>query len=143
VLAQQSQGRKEYAAAASGYKAVLAQDPDNAVALNNLAWILADAKDPSAREYAERAYSVAPLDPNVVDTLGWTLVRTGDPTRGLQLLRMASALAPGQNEIRLHLAQALAQSGDKAGARREAEPLTKLDAASPIRAEAEKLLATL
>jgi FimV-like protein len=56
---------------------------------------------------------------------------------------MASNLAPRQGEIRLHLARALLESGDKTGARKELTELTKLDKASPIRVEAEKLLTTL
>jgi FimV-like protein len=56
---------------------------------------------------------------------------------------MASALAPQENEIRLHLAKALMDSGDKAGAKRALTELSKLDKDSPLRIEAEKLLATL
>jgi FimV-like protein len=56
---------------------------------------------------------------------------------------MASRLAPRQQEIRLHLAQALIAVGEKAGAREAIGELTKLDKTSPIRIEAEKLQATL
>lgn len=143
LLAGQAQAKKDFAAAASGYSKVLEIDPDNIVALNNLAWILAEGNDPKAREYAEHAHRLAPFNPGVLDTLGWTLARTGDAKRGAQLLLMASRLAPSQAAIRLHLAKALAESGDKAGARREVAELVKLDKASPIRVEAEKLSATL
>ena len=93
-------------------------------------------------EYAERAHRLAPFNPSVLDTLGLVLTRTGDAKKGVQLLRMASALSPAQAEIRLHLAQALAKSGDKSGARKELAEITKsdkLDKSSPIRTEAEKL----
>lgn len=144
LLAQQSQQRKDLSGAAAGYQKVLEIEPDNVVALNNLAWILSEQKNPQGLEYAERAHRLAPFNPGVLDTLGWALVRSGDAKRGVQLLRMASSLAPMQGDIRLHLAQALVDSGDKAGARKELTELsTKLDKASPIRAEAEKLLATL
>ena len=140
-LGQQAQQNQDNATAIARYKAVLAIDPDNTVALNNLAWTLGEAGDPKAREYAERAYQLAPFQPNVVDTLGWTLVRTGDVARGTQLLRVASNLAPGNNEIHLHLGRALLKSGDKDGARKVLEPLTKLDSAPVIKADAEKALA--
>jgi FimV-like protein len=56
---------------------------------------------------------------------------------------MASSLAPTNGEIRLHLAQALADSGDKQGARRELAELVKPGAPSSVRVDAEKLQATL
>ena len=49
------------------------------------------------------------------------LVEQGDAKRGLGYLKTASSKAPGDANIRLHLAQALAKSGDKAGARKELE----------------------
>ena len=141
--AEQAQAKNDFVTAGSGYRKVLEIDPDNIPALNNLAWILAEGNDPKAREYAERAHRLAPFNPSVLDTLGWTLVRTGDAKRGAQLLMMASRSAPAQADIRLHLAKALAESGDKAGAKREVAELMKLDKASPIRTEAEKLSATV
>jgi Flp pilus assembly protein TadD len=78
-----------------------------------------------------------------MDTLALTLLPTSDKSRGLQLLRMAANLDPRNNEIRLHLVQALSTSGDKSGARREAQPLLKLDPSSSARIEAEKVLSTL
>jgi putative PEP-CTERM system TPR-repeat lipoprotein len=142
-LAERSQARKNFPAAKSQYQHVLEIDPDNAVALNNLAWLLAEEKDPKALEFAERAHRVAPFNPNVLDTLGWTLARSGQAKRGVDLLRIATRLAPTQPEIRLHLAKALVDSGDKAGARKEIAELTKLNKESPVRIEAEKLQATL
>jgi Flp pilus assembly protein TadD len=84
---------------------------------------------------------LAPFNPTVLDTLGWALTQNGQAKRGAELLRMASSLAPAQGDIRLHLAKALLATGDKAGARQELAGLSKLDKASPIRIEAEKLLA--
>ncbi|MET0917748.1 MAG: XrtA/PEP-CTERM system TPR-repeat protein PrsT [Burkholderiales bacterium] len=140
LVAMQTMGRKEYSTAAAQYRAILAVNPENAVALNNLAWLLSEAGDPKAREYAERAYHLAPFNASVVDTLGWTLFKTGDTARGTQLLRLASNLEPNQAEIRLHLAQALLKSGEKDGAKRALGPLLTLPAGTPTRAEAEKLL---
>jgi putative PEP-CTERM system TPR-repeat lipoprotein len=143
LIAQQSQQRKAFTEAIGGYKRVLDIDPDDVSSLNNLAWILTEQNDPKGVEYAEHAHRLAPMNPNVLDTLGWALTRKGEAKRAVELLRMASALAPAQAEIRLHLAKAQADSGDKAGARLTLTELSKLDKNSPIRAEAEKLLATL
>jgi len=143
MLAGESLHHGDMATARQAYEQVLAIDPDNAVALNNLAAVLAQQGDKKAVEYAEHAHRLAPFNPSILDTLGWTLAQMGDPKRGTEMLRMASRLAPAQAEIRLHLAKALAASGDKAGARQEIGELSKLDKASPIRIEAEKLQATL
>jgi cellulose synthase operon protein C len=143
LFAEQSQRSKDFPAAITGYKRVLAIDSDNLIALNNLAWLLASNKDPAALGYAEQAHALAPFSPNVLDTLGFALVRNGEAKRAVEFLRMASSLAPGQDDIRLHLAEALAASGDKAGARKEIAELMKPGKASAVRTEAEKLQATL
>jgi len=141
LLAEQAMASKDYPAAIAKYRAILEASPENTAALNNLAWLLGEAGDKQAVEYAERAYRIAPFNPSVIDTLGWTLVKTGDAQRGTQLLKFAANLAPRDNDIRLHLGQALLKGGDKAGARKALEPLTKLAPESPQRTEAEKLLA--
>jgi cellulose synthase operon protein C len=111
--------------------------------LNNLAWALAETGDPKAREYAASAYRQAPFNPNVIDTLGWAEVQIGDAQKGVELLQAASNLAPGNASIRLHLAKGLIKTGDKAGAKKALEPLSKLGEASPARVEADKLLGGL
>ena len=141
--AEKDQARKEYGEALTGYKRVLEIDPDNVVALNNTAWILTEQGDPKAVEYAQHAHRLAPLNGAVLDTLGWPLTRTGDAKRGAQLLRMATAISPGQPDIRLHFAKALLDAGDKAAAKQALTELSKLDGNSPVRIEAERLLATL
>jgi putative PEP-CTERM system TPR-repeat lipoprotein len=142
AAAEQSQARKDVTAAVAQYRSALEIDPDNVIVLNNLAWLLQQNKDPAAYEYAERAYRLAPFSPAVLDTLGLTLIDKGDAARGTQLLRMASNLSPRSGDIRLHLGRALANGGDKSGARRELEPLLKLDAGSPLRSQAEQILAS-
>jgi len=142
-LGQQSLARNDYRAAITHYQAAVKLDPDNPVVLNNLAWALSETGDPKAREYAATAYRQAPFNPNVIDTLGWAEVRSGDANKGVELLRAASNLAPGNTNIRLHLAKGLIKTGDKAGAKKVLEPLSKLDQAAPARVEADKLLSGL
>jgi Flp pilus assembly protein TadD len=139
-LGQQSLARKDLRGAIAHYEAVIKIEPDNAVALNNLAWALTETGDPRAREYAATAYRQAPFNANVIDTLGWAEVKTGDAKKGVELLRAASNLSPGNAEIRLHLAKGLIKTGDKAEAKKALEPLSKLDPAAPARVEADKLL---
>jgi len=143
MLAEVSQRRGNVAEAKTGYRQVLDIEPENATALNNLAWILTEEGDAKGLEYAEAAHRLAPFNPGVIDTLGVAVLKSGDAKRGVALLRMASVLAPKQQDIRLHLAKALIASGDKAGARKELDNLGSLDAASPIRVEVDKLKASL
>jgi len=96
--------------------------------LNDLAWALSELGDPKATEVAEKAYRQAPYNANVIDTLGWTLVRTGDTKRGVELIHAASNLAPANSEIRLHLATAMVKAGIRwspARARNAAEQARK------------------
>ena len=55
-MAEKAQTDKDLASAATHYRAALAIAPDNALTLNNLAWVLTELKDPKAKEYAERAW---------------------------------------------------------------------------------------
>ena len=142
-LADQTLRIKDYETAAQYYKAVIAQQPRNAVALNNLAFVAGQLGDPNAVKYAEQALDAAPKSAAVQDTLGWLLVEKGDVNRGVELLRQAAASAPNAGGIRLHLAKGLLKAGDRAGARSELEAIMKLDRQTDARAEAEKLLATL
>jgi len=142
-IAQEYLLKKNYPNAIRQYEAALEIEPNNAVYLNNLAWMLNEVGDPRARKYAEQVYVLAPTNASVLDTLGWILVQHGDAARGLDLLRSAVRVAPGQNDVRLHLAKALVKTGDKAGAKTELEALAKVDQTPEVRDEAQKMLKEL
>jgi len=110
-------------AAIEQLQAVVKLEPQNVLALNNLAWALGEEKDVRAMQYAEQAYKLAPENSAVLDTMGWMLAEKGDTARGLTLLQKASGLAPESAEIRYHYAQALVKAGDKSKARKEIEQL--------------------
>ena len=133
---------KDYEAAVGHLHAVLKGDPDNVIALNDLAWAYQRMNRKEALHYAARAHKLAPNSPAIMDTLGWIYLETGNIGRALPLLQKASALAPGAAEIRYHYGLVLAKSGDKAAARRELErALAAKDFTR--RDEARALLATL
>lgn len=114
---------KQNKAAIEHLQTVVKLEPENTLALNNLAWALGQEKDPRALQYAEQAYKLAPENPAVLDTFGWMLAEKGDIARGLPMLQKAIGLAPAAADIRYHYAQALAKSGDKSRARKEIEQL--------------------
>jgi putative PEP-CTERM system TPR-repeat lipoprotein len=140
-LAETANKRKDYAAASAQYRALLAQQPDNPMLLNNLAWSLGQTSDPKAIELAEQANKRAPNQPAIMDTLGMLLVEQGkDIERGLSLLAKALELAPQATEVRLNYAKALLKAGKPAQAKPELETLAKLGDKFPAQAEVAALL---
>jgi putative PEP-CTERM system TPR-repeat lipoprotein len=125
------------------YEAVLAVDPRNAPALNNLAWILSERGDERALEFATRAREVSPSDPSIADTLGWLHIRRGEAAAGLPLLEEAVRANPDHPEIRYHWAVALAETGNGARAGAVLEDLLGVNAEFPSRAAAEERLSQL
>ncbi|CAH1387129.1 XrtA/PEP-CTERM system TPR-repeat protein PrsT [Candidatus Nitrotoga sp. M5] len=115
--------KKKSKEAIEQYEIILQQEPKNVPALNNLAWLYQQEKDPRALKFAEKANQLAPDNPAILDTLGWMLVEQGNTSRGLPLLQKASSLAPNSAEIQYHLALGLAKSGDTTKARKELENL--------------------
>ena len=142
-LAQRDLAAKRYANAEKRYKSALEKQPENALLLNNLAWVSHQLKRPDAIEYAERANDLAPGNPAIMDTLGSILADGSERERGLQLLGEAVERAPQAYNIRLNFAKALVKAGRKDAARKELEPLVKLDSKLPVQREAAALLAGL
>lgn len=132
----------EYKAASQQYERIVHLHPDNVLALNDLAWCYLQLSDKRAQANAERAYKLAPHNPSVADTLGAVLTRQGQAVRALALLKKALEQAPASADIRLHYAQALFQSGDKAGARAQCERLLAMRDI-PQLAEVKALMARL
>lgn len=95
---------------------VLAIRPNDAAALNNLAWIYSQRGDKRAHALANKAYLLSP-SPQTADTLGWIMVNEGGQTEtAAALLRSAAQQLPGDPGIHYHLAVALRDVGDRAGA---------------------------
>ena len=101
---------QQYDKAQAAYEHALALAPNDAIALNNLAWLYARLGDRRARELALHAYRAAP-GPQSSDTLGWVLLGGGDPAAALSLLERAAADLPRDIEVQYHLAAALQASG--------------------------------
>ncbi len=125
------------------WEKIIEQDPNQVVALNDLAWACLQEKDQRALAFAERAYKLAANNPFVLDTLGWILLDQGNSARAVPLLQKATALAPNAAEFRYHLGMGLVKMGDKRAARTQLEQLLASDKAFPKREEVKALLAHL
>jgi putative PEP-CTERM system TPR-repeat lipoprotein len=139
LLAQTLFGAGQSAEAIEEYKKLLEYAPDNMSALNNLAWIYQEEKNPEGLKYAERAYKLVPNQPEVIDTLGWLLVQNGETKRGLVLLQEAATKAPHLPDIRYHLAVALEKAGRREEALKELDRLLKSNKMFPSRDKAKTL----
>jgi arylsulfatase A-like enzyme/Flp pilus assembly protein TadD len=90
----------------------LAHTPTDLDTLNNLAWILTNERiDPAGGlRLAREAMALAPDDPSVLDTFGWSAVRAGHPDEAVPALERAWRETQDA-EVRAHLGVALAESG--------------------------------
>ena len=127
----------------AAYERVIADEPENGVALNNLAWTYYLADDPRAIEMARRAYEVMPDNGAIVDTLGWIMVQRGSVEDGEVLLRKAVEMENGRSEIRYHHAVALVKLGEEDEARLALEQVIESGEEFSARRDAEKLLEEL
>ena len=140
ALATAYQSEKSYKDAISQYERIIQKQPQNVVALNNLAWLYNAVGDGRSVETAERAYKLKPEEPAIIDTYGWLLAQHGDSKRAVTLLQEASMRAPHLPEIRYHMAVALDKNGRKDEARQELERLLNGKQEFPERAQAKALL---
>ena len=126
------------------YRAVLKEDPDNIMALNNLAWTLRLENSKKALEYIRRASDLAPDMPAILDTLAVIEHLNGDNTRAHRNIQRALEGAPGGLVMRYHKAMIEAALGETEQAIDSLEELLTNDAGEFLeRAEAEKLLMRL
>jgi Flp pilus assembly protein TadD len=118
-------GRPEEAR--QGYEQVLKIQPDNAAALNNLAYSMADqgVDLDKALSYAERARAKLPNDLDVSDTLALIYLRKNQVLESTHLLSDLVSKKPDRATYHLHYATALYQKGDKPGARKELDAATR------------------
>jgi tetratricopeptide (TPR) repeat protein len=104
------------------YNKVLALQPENALALNNLAYLNADSGKnlDQAMTFAQRAKQKAPDNPDVSDTLGYVYYQKNLNSEALRIFRQNVQDHPQNSMFHFHLAMALLKQGDKEGAREEA-----------------------
>ena len=135
--------QKNYAAAEDHYRAVVDMQPRNALALNNLAWLMVKQGQPGAVAVAQRANDVLPGQAPLMDTLALALAADKQWPKAIEVQKAAIAGNPKDASLKLTLARLLLQSGDKRGARAALEDLAKLGADLRDQAEVAALLQSL
>lgn len=134
---------KDLAKAEMRYREVLKLQPENALALNNVAWLMATAKRPGSVAMAEKANQLLPNRPVIMDTLALAQAAEGQLPQALETMKKAVALESNNPALRFNLAKLLIQSGDKAAAKTELTTLSQLGTKFPRQGEVTELLKTL
>jgi len=140
AVALETSGHRQ--AAESEFRKILESDPNNALAMNNLAFLLADEDRDldMALAYIHRARQLAPNEPAVADTLGWVYLKMNRPEDAVTIFREVVQKVPGVADYRYHLGAALKRNGDNAAARKELETALR---SSPSKDSEEKIRALL
>jgi tetratricopeptide (TPR) repeat protein len=127
LFAQLEMADGKNAAAIEQYRKAVALDDRNALALNGLAYLLAESRQPDeALKYAQKAKELAPDSPAVDDTLGWTYFQKGLYTLAVAHLEGAAA-REGTARRKYHLAMAYMKAGDPQRGRQTFDAAFKMD----------------
>jgi tetratricopeptide (TPR) repeat protein len=122
ALMLDTSGQKKEAKVA--YEGALRLEAENPVALNNLAYIIAESPGgdlDQALTFAQRANQKLPQAVEIADTLGWIYLKKNLPDNALEIFRNNVSKSPTNATYRYHLAMALFQKGDKVHAKQEAQ----------------------
>lgn len=122
------------------YRAVLVAQPRNALALNNVAWLMAKQGKAGAVPLAEQANQILPNRPQLMDTLATALAAEGDVKRALEVQKRATQMDRNDPNLRLNLARLHLKAGEKPQARAELEDLARLGDRFRAQAEVTELL---
>jgi tetratricopeptide (TPR) repeat protein len=120
-LAFEESSQNHYAAALEDSRHQLALAPDDPLAMNNLAFILADSGgnvDEALRLISAAAHKL-PRSPGILDTLGWVYMKKNMNDSAVRVLSDLVKEYPNEAEFRYHLGVALLQKGDKAKGKAE------------------------
>ena len=112
---------------------VIALKPEHPHAHNALGYSLADRRLrlPEAKALIQKAMTLAPGDPFIVDSMGWVEYRMGNRDEALKWLRQAYAARP-DTEIAAHLGEVLWAMGQRDEARRIWQDARGRDAANEV-----------
>jgi len=103
------------------YQVALNLEPNNAVALNNLAYLEAEHGGDlnEAQTLAQRAKQFLPDRPEISDTLGWIYLKRNLADNAADIFTELVRTNPHSSTFHYHLGQAYNQKGDRGAAVRE------------------------
>ena len=125
------------------FERVVAIQPDNAAALNNLAWLKGQLGRDGALADAERANALAPNQPAFMDTWAMLLSSANQHERALEMQKKVGQLQPQVLEFKLNLAKIQIKAGNKDAARALLDELSAAGDRFSAQAEVDRLKKTL
>jgi tetratricopeptide (TPR) repeat protein len=103
------------------YQTVLTAHPDDAMALNDMAFFICESGGnlDQALGFAQRALQSVPGQPSFSDTIGCIYLKKGMKDSAVHIFSNLVKKYPNYPSFRYHLGMALLESGDKKSAKRE------------------------
>ncbi len=101
------------------YERLLKLEPDNIIAMNNLAWIICEVqgKPQEALDLAQRGLKIAPNYYDLIDTRGVIYYRLGELDKAIrdfnECIKLYPGITPSSIGTRFYLARALSELGQK------------------------------
>jgi tetratricopeptide (TPR) repeat protein len=120
------------AAAMADFRKVIEVQPDNAKALNNLAYLLTESGNQTEEplKYAQKAVELDPSNPKFEDTLGWVLYRRAVYDLAVKHLESSVSKKPTALPY-YHLAMAYMKAGKEERGRAALNNALRLDSSLP------------
>jgi tetratricopeptide (TPR) repeat protein len=124
------------------YEDAIKLDQNNGLALNNLAFLLAEHNGDldNALNRGIKAKQLLPNMNEVSDTLGWIYLKKNMSDSALEIFRDLVAKSPNQALFRYHFAMALNQKGDRPRAIKELQAALKSEPTKDERSKIQALL---
>ncbi len=143
LLGMAEEAKGDQAKAMDAYRKALQLDTHQALAANNLAYLMAENGQnlDVALSFAQTAREGMPDSPNTADTLAWIYYRKGTYASARDLLEDALKKAPEDTSIHYHLGLAYSKLGDKPKATLHLKRAVALGTNTQIAKDAEAALA--
>ncbi|PWU07497.1 MAG: hypothetical protein C5B51_09910, partial [Terriglobia bacterium] len=127
------------------YEAALKADPNNGVALNNLAFLIAESGGDleQALTLAQKAKQLLPNLAEVSDTLGLIYLRKNLSDNAIDIFKQLVNKDPKQATYRYHLGMAFSQKGDRPRALQELQQALKQNPSKEEREKIQQLMSRL
>jgi tetratricopeptide (TPR) repeat protein len=127
------------------YEATLKLDPNNPVALNNLAFLLCETGGDldDALTKATRAKQLLPNLLEISDTLGWIYLKKNLADNAIEIFKDLVSKEPNHSTYRFHLGMAYSQKGDKTKALEQLRESLKYNPAPDEKTKIQQLITRL